>query len=179
MLSSALHLPTLHDLIFVRVAAGLQAPDGKYYWTPTRKNAYSPAITLLLKSVGEEDNERGGEEEQERVTEPKGLDTREQISLDIVPALKVPENQGWPTATRQGLEVEKWLGRKTRRSLTSKEFYFVGKKPKKLGRNLSHDASGESSLVKTHNVSKEIAQVCRFSLRRLHGSVGSAAVFSL
>ncbi|XP_023687780.1 cyclic GMP-AMP synthase isoform X2 [Paramormyrops kingsleyae] len=128
---------------------------GKQNWTLTRKNPNSPAVTLLLKRVGEEDNERGGEEELERVTEPKGLDTREQISLDIVPALKVSENQSWPTATRQGLDVERWLGRKTRRNLTSQEFYFVAKKPKKLRRNLSPDAQ-ESWRISFSHIEKEI-----------------------
>ncbi|KAK6323645.1 hypothetical protein J4Q44_G00059840 [Coregonus suidteri] len=35
-----------------------------------------------------------------------------------VPALEVPSSQGWPLAARTGPDVDNWLGKKTRRSLT-------------------------------------------------------------
>ncbi|XP_048850123.1 cyclic GMP-AMP synthase [Brienomyrus brachyistius] len=150
-------LEEIHHLVrkFIKT---YEAPGGKHYWTLNRKNPNSPAITLLLKSVREEDKEKGGEEVQESVMEAKGLDTREQISLDIVPALEVSEAQGWPPATRKGLKVEKWLGSKTRCNLKSQGFYFVAKKPKKLRRNLSPD-SQESWRISFSHIEKQIIKV--------------------
>ncbi len=60
------------------------------------------------------------------------------MSVDIVPALEVP--QGWPQAARAGPNIDKWLGKKSRRHFVSKAVYFVPKRPK--GRNLKNDAKG-------------------------------------
>uniref|UniRef100_A0A673L9L5 Uncharacterized protein n=1 Tax=Sinocyclocheilus rhinocerous TaxID=307959 RepID=A0A673L9L5_9TELE len=40
------------------------------------------------------------------------------MSVDIVPTLEVP--QGWPQAAREGLNIDKWLGKKCRRQFVSK-----------------------------------------------------------
>ncbi len=60
------------------------------------------------------------------------------MSVDIVPTLEVP--QGWPQAARAGPNIDKWLGKKSRRQFVSKAVYFVPKRPK--GRNLKDDAKG-------------------------------------
>lgn len=65
-------------------------------------------------------------------------DEDEIISVDIVPALEVP--QGWPQAARAGLEVSGWLGKNTRHDYLKEPVYFVPKRPKQ--RNLSDIEKG-------------------------------------
>ncbi|XP_043940744.1 cyclic GMP-AMP synthase-like [Protopterus annectens] len=72
-----------------------------------RNKQNSPAVTLVLQ-------------------DDKG---EEQISIDVVPALEVPAPFGWPKLTKEGLNIDKWLGKKTRVSFRSQHFYFVPKQP--------------------------------------------------
>uniref|UniRef100_A0A673LF22 Uncharacterized protein n=1 Tax=Sinocyclocheilus rhinocerous TaxID=307959 RepID=A0A673LF22_9TELE len=84
-------------------------------WVIRRNLINSPAVTLEFKP-------------KEKVDDV--------MSVDIVPTLEVP--QGWPQAAREGLNIDKWLGKKCRRQFVSKAVYFVPKRPK--GRNLKDDA---------------------------------------
>uniref|UniRef100_A0A673LHG0 Uncharacterized protein n=1 Tax=Sinocyclocheilus rhinocerous TaxID=307959 RepID=A0A673LHG0_9TELE len=86
-------------------------------WVIRRNLINSPAVTLEFKP-------------KEKVDDV--------MSVDIVPTLEVP--QGWPQAAREGLNIDKWLGKKCRRQFVSKAVYFVPKRPK--GRNLKDDAKG-------------------------------------
>ncbi|XP_068793658.1 cyclic GMP-AMP synthase isoform X2 [Struthio camelus] len=72
--------------------------------TVTRKKAGSPAITLQIKKPPAE------------------------ISLDIVLALEV--QQSWPPSTKNGLNIEQWLGRKVRRIFRNRKLYLVAKQNK-------------------------------------------------
>ncbi|KAK6474353.1 cyclic GMP-AMP synthase-like [Huso huso] len=110
-----------------------------WHWSLERQNPGCPAITLsLLNNKAEVD-----------------------ISLDLVPALEVPSCQGWPEATKKGLKIEDWLGKKSRQAYTSQSFYFVPKKPK--GRGLSEEAKEswrisfshiEKQMIKNHGKNK-------------------------
>ncbi|XP_058875153.1 cyclic GMP-AMP synthase-like isoform X1 [Acipenser ruthenus] len=110
-----------------------------WHWSLERQNPGCPAITLsLLNNKAEVD-----------------------ISLDLVPALEIPSCQGWPEATKKGLKIEDWLGKKSRRAYTSQSFYFVPKKPK--GRGLSEEAKEswrisfshiEKQMIKNHGKNK-------------------------
>lgn len=73
--------------------------------TVKRRKARSPAITLLIKNSSAE------------------------ISVDIILALEV--QQSWPPSTQDGLNIERWLGRKVRRELRNKPIYLVAKQNKK------------------------------------------------
>lgn len=84
----------------------------------SRKSANSPAVTLAFQENGDTENEL--------------------LSVDIVPALEVP--QGWPEAARAGAVVDKWLGKNARRKIVAKPVYFVPKRPKQ--RNLSDVEKG-------------------------------------
>uniref|UniRef100_A0A493U3T7 Cyclic GMP-AMP synthase n=1 Tax=Anas platyrhynchos platyrhynchos TaxID=8840 RepID=A0A493U3T7_ANAPP len=66
--------------------------------TVKRRKARSPAITLLIKNSSAE------------------------ISVDIILALEV--QQSWPPSTQDGLNIERWLGRKVRRELRNKPIYL-------------------------------------------------------
>lgn len=103
----------------------LPVPEGDGHWVLNRKRPSSPAVTLSLMCESQD-----------------GDQAEELLSLDIVPALQVPEPQAWPLATRQGLQVDNWLGKKARRNLTKQPFYFVPKKP--TGRYLSDAAKGRN-----------------------------------
>ncbi|KPP61394.1 cyclic GMP-AMP synthase-like [Scleropages formosus] len=129
--------------------------DRKGHWRLTRKSPNSPAITLVLKGVQEDNGEGEGEEEVALVKETteEGQEEKELISLDIVPALEVPSAQRWPVAAREGLDVKRWLGRKARQALTSRSFFFVPKKP--AGRNLTPTAK-ESWRISFSHIEKEI-----------------------
>uniref|UniRef100_A0A8B9THU4 Cyclic GMP-AMP synthase n=1 Tax=Anas platyrhynchos TaxID=8839 RepID=A0A8B9THU4_ANAPL len=70
--------------------------------TVKRRKARSPAITLLIKNSSAE------------------------ISVDIILALEV--QQSWPPSTQDGLNIERWLGRKVRRELRNKPIYLVANK---------------------------------------------------
>lgn len=100
-------------------------PGNSWHWVVNRKRSNSPAVTLSLLEV---DNEK-----------------QELLSVDVVPALEVPSSQGWPLAARAGPDVDNWLGKKTRRSLTHQTCFFVPKKPP--GRNLSEAAKGVRNIV--------------------------------
>uniref|UniRef100_A0AAY5JYF5 Cyclic GMP-AMP synthase n=1 Tax=Esox lucius TaxID=8010 RepID=A0AAY5JYF5_ESOLU len=67
-----------------------------------RKKRGCPAVTLLLTNGG---------------TVP--------ISLDIVLGLEV--HSSWPTFTKEGFKIEKWLGRKVKKEQKLKPFYLVPK----------------------------------------------------
>ncbi|XP_040409319.1 cyclic GMP-AMP synthase, partial [Cygnus olor] len=73
--------------------------------TVKRSKVGSPAITLLIKKSSAE------------------------ISVDIILALEV--QQSWPLSTQDGLNIERWLGRKVRRELRNKPIYLVAKQNKK------------------------------------------------
>ncbi|XP_068534273.1 cyclic GMP-AMP synthase isoform X1 [Anas acuta] len=73
--------------------------------TVKRRKARSPAITLLIKNSSAE------------------------ISVDIILALEV--QQSWPPSTQDGLNIERWLGRKVRREFRNKPIYLVAKQNKK------------------------------------------------
>ncbi|NXL95058.1 CGAS synthase, partial [Alectura lathami] len=72
--------------------------------TVKRKKAGSPAITLQIKKPPAE------------------------ISVDIILALEV--QQSWPPSTQDGLNIERWLGRKVRREFRNKPIYLVAKQNK-------------------------------------------------
>ncbi|KAJ8384962.1 hypothetical protein AAFF_G00196280 [Aldrovandia affinis] len=114
-----------------------KVPDEASRWVLNRKRPSSPAVTLTLMWKETEADEA----------------VEELLSLDVVPALEVPRSQSWPLAARTGLKVDNWLGKKTRRDLTSQAFYFVPKKP--AGRNLS-DAAKESWRISFSHIEKEI-----------------------
>ncbi|XP_067863105.1 cyclic GMP-AMP synthase-like [Heptranchias perlo] len=78
-----------------------------------RKAQGSPAVTMLLQdSEGEQD-----------------------ISIDLVLGLEV--SQKWPNCTNDGMNIDEWLGKKTKGDLKHKPFYFVPKHPRR--RALSED----------------------------------------
>lgn len=106
---------------------------GQWRWVVNRKTPNCPAVTLSLLE-GHEGKE-------------------EQLSVDVVPALEVPQSQCWPQPARGGLTVENWLGKKTRKALTSQTCYFVPKRPK--GRNLN-PAAKESWRISFSHIEKEI-----------------------
>ncbi|MBN3286073.1 CGAS synthase, partial [Polyodon spathula] len=102
-----------------------------WYWSLERRNPGCPAITLsLLNNKAEVD-----------------------ISLDLVPALEIPSFQGWPEATKKGLNIVDWLGKKSRQAFTSQSFYFVPKQPK--GRGLSKEAK-ESWRISFSHIEKQM-----------------------
>ncbi|XP_069572837.1 cyclic GMP-AMP synthase [Brachyistius frenatus] len=107
-----------------------KVPDGNCRWEVNRKRPNSPAVTLSLCSP-----ESNGEE---------------LISVDVVPSLEV---QGWPSAVRNGPDVDNWLGKKIRQEIKGLPCYFVPKRPK--GRNLGEDAK-ESWRISFSHVEKKI-----------------------
>ncbi|KAK6327358.1 cyclic GMP-AMP synthase isoform X2 [Coregonus clupeaformis] len=110
-----------------------KVPGSSWRWVVNRKRPNSPAVTLSLLEVDD------GKEEL--------------LSVDVVPALEVPSSQGWPLAARAGPDVNNWLGKKTRRSLTHQTCFFVPKKPP--GRNLS-EAAKESWRISFSHIEKEL-----------------------
>ncbi|NXK90533.1 CGAS synthase, partial [Formicarius rufipectus] len=72
--------------------------------TVTRKKAGSPAITLLIKNPSSE------------------------ISVDIILTLKVQHS--WPDSTRDGLNIEQWLGTTVKKDFKFKPLYLVAKQNK-------------------------------------------------
>ncbi|XP_024297517.1 cyclic GMP-AMP synthase isoform X2 [Oncorhynchus tshawytscha] len=110
-----------------------KVPGNSWRWVVKRKRPNSPAVTLSLLEL---DN---GKEEL--------------LSVDVVPALEVPSSQSWPLAARAGPDVNNWLGKKTRRSLTHQTCFFVPKKPP--GRNLS-EAAKESWRISFSHIEKEL-----------------------
>ncbi|KAJ7999996.1 hypothetical protein DPEC_G00200230 [Dallia pectoralis] len=110
-----------------------KVPDSSCFWSVNRKRPNSPAVTLSLFKVNNRDEEL--------------------LSVDVVPALEVPSTQGWPQPARSGLDVDKWLGKKTRRSLTNQTCFFVPKRPP--GRNLN-DAAKESWRISFSHIEKQI-----------------------
>ncbi|KAJ8334761.1 hypothetical protein SKAU_G00404000 [Synaphobranchus kaupii] len=113
-----------------------KVPEGVGRWVLNRKLPSSPAVTLSLMCSAQDADQES-----------------ELMSVDIVPALEVPESQGWPLAAQHGLQVDNWLGKKARRDLTKQCFYFVPKKPK--GRNLSNTAK-ESWRISFSHIEKQI-----------------------
>ncbi|KAM9415076.1 cyclic GMP-AMP synthase-like isoform 1-T2 [Salvelinus alpinus] len=110
-----------------------RVPGNSWRWVVNRKRPNSPAVTLSLLEV---DNGK-----------------QELLSVDVVPALEVPSSQGWPLAARAGPDVDNWLGKKTRRSLTHQTCFFVPKKPP--GRSLS-EAAKESWRISFSHIEKEL-----------------------
>uniref|UniRef100_UPI00398E4DBE cyclic GMP-AMP synthase-like n=1 Tax=Pristiophorus japonicus TaxID=55135 RepID=UPI00398E4DBE len=89
-------------------------------WTATlqRKSQGSPAVTMLVQDSESEQN----------------------ISIDIVLGLEA--FQQWPTCTNDGMNIEKWLSKKTKSNLKHQSFYFVPKHPHRRARALSNDLRG-------------------------------------
>ncbi|XP_010898591.2 cyclic GMP-AMP synthase [Esox lucius] len=110
-----------------------KVPDRRWYWIVNRKRPNSPAVTLSLLGVN------NGKEEL--------------ISVDVVPALEVPSSQSWPQSARDGLDVDNWLGKKTRCALTHQTCFFVPKRPP--GRNLG-EAAKECWRISFSHIEKEI-----------------------
>ncbi|KAM4631461.1 cyclic GMP-AMP synthase [Polymixia lowei] len=131
-LSSRRILSEMHRLVrkFNRT---YQAKDERCFWEVNRKRLTSPAVTLSLYGV---DGDR-----------------EELISVDVVPALEVPPSQGWPLAARNGPDVDKWLGKKTRQDIKSSKSFFVPKRIK--GRNLS-EAAKDSWRISFSHIEKQI-----------------------
>lgn len=93
-----------------------KVPDAQFHWEVNRKNPYSPAVTLSLYRT-------------------KNKSGEQVISADVVPALEVPS---WPSASRSGPNVDKWLGKKVRQEIRSFPCYYVPKRSKV--RNLGEEA---------------------------------------
>ncbi|MBN3312371.1 CGAS synthase, partial [Atractosteus spatula] len=113
---------------FLRTYRAL-CPSGR--WLMDRKRASCPAVTLTLHSP----------------------EAAEPISLDIVPTLEVSAAQSWPGATRGGLCVQDWLGKKARRHFISQALYFVPKQPP--GRQRGEDTK-ECWRISFSHIEKEI-----------------------
>ncbi|XP_062842043.1 cyclic GMP-AMP synthase [Trichomycterus rosablanca] len=108
-----------------------QVYAGKGHWVVCRKRVNSPAVTLAFLEDGDKENEL--------------------LSVDIVPALEVP--QGWPKAARAGPVVDNWLGKNARRKIVAKPVYFVPKRPRQ--RNLC-DTEKESWRISFSHIEKEM-----------------------
>ncbi|XP_032391807.1 cyclic GMP-AMP synthase [Etheostoma spectabile] len=108
-----------------------KVPDAGCRWEVNRKQMYSPAVTLSLRRL-------------ENISD-------ELISVDLVPALEC--SQAWPVPVRNGLDVDRWLGKKVHQEFESSPCYFVPKRLK--GRNLSEDAK-ESWRISFSKVEKTI-----------------------
>ncbi|XP_022539020.1 cyclic GMP-AMP synthase [Astyanax mexicanus] len=128
-ISSSKIMKEMHNLV-QRFIKSYQVPAGEGRWVVHRRQINSPAVTLGL--VNEDDG-------------------TEIMSVDIVPALEVP--QGWPEAARAGPDVDKWLGKNTRRKFVAQPVYFVPKRPKQ--RNLS-DVEKESWRISFSHIEKEM-----------------------
>ncbi|MFT7807114.1 cyclic GMP-AMP synthase-like [Arapaima gigas] len=95
-----------------------------------RKKKGCPAVTLLVK---EEDL---------------------QIGLDIVLALEV--RSCWPTFTKDGFKIEKWLGSKVKRDFKFKPFYLVPKYEGNGSEELDGVCARDAWRISFSHVEKEI-----------------------
>ncbi|XP_068135475.1 cyclic GMP-AMP synthase-like [Hyperolius riggenbachi] len=77
-----------------------QAVSGREV-TVERRNPKSPALTLLIKNSPAE------------------------IAVDLVLALEIKKS--WPGNTKDGMNIDQWLGKKVKRDLKFKSFYMVPK----------------------------------------------------
>ncbi|XP_067112618.1 cyclic GMP-AMP synthase [Osmerus mordax] len=133
-ISSSKILSEMHRLVRKFICT-YKVPGGNFRWVVNKKKVYCPAVTLSLSATHDEE---------------------ELLSVDVVPALEAHPSQKWPQPARNGLNVDNWLGKKTRQTLTSKTFYFVPKRPK--GRNLS-PAAKESWRISFSHIEKEIIKL--------------------
>ncbi|XP_063772882.1 cyclic GMP-AMP synthase-like [Pseudophryne corroboree] len=90
-----------------------------------KKEPLSPAVTLL---IGEE----------------PGI-----ISVDLVLALKL--NQPWPDTTRDGMNIDDWLGTKVKQDYKRGPFYMVPKQA-----NLGQENKTDTWRISFSNIEKEI-----------------------
>ncbi|TSK31360.1 Cyclic GMP-AMP synthase [Bagarius yarrelli] len=129
MISASKIMSEMHNLIkkFIKKH---KVPPGEGHWVVCRKKVNSPAVTLVF------------------LDENKKVEV---LSVDIVPALEVP--QGWPEAARTGLGVDNWLGKNARRKLLDQPVYFVPKRPKT--RNLTN-VEKESWRISFSHIEKEM-----------------------
>ncbi|KAG7219314.1 hypothetical protein INR49_019118 [Caranx melampygus] len=100
-----------------------KVPGGEHRWEVNRKHVYSPAVTLSLCRMEE--------------------DSKELISVDLVPALEAHPSQGWPLAVRNGPDVDDWLGKKARQEIRSLPCYFVPKRLKARNLENKEEAKGK------------------------------------
>ncbi|XP_072530970.1 cyclic GMP-AMP synthase isoform X2 [Salminus brasiliensis] len=128
-ISSTKIMKEMHHLVkkFIKIH---EVPAAEGRWEVHTKRVNSPAVTLGFVNKDDE---------------------TEILSVDIVPALEVP--QRWPLAARGGPVVDNWLGRHCRRRFVGKPVYFVPKRPKL--RNLS-DVEKESWRISFSHVEKEM-----------------------
>ncbi|XP_029919070.1 cyclic GMP-AMP synthase [Myripristis murdjan] len=131
-LSASKILTEMHRLVRKFIST-YRATDKRYRWLVNRKRVSSPAVTLSLVR-----NDNSGEE---------------LISVDVVPALEIHPSQGWPSAARNGPDVDNWLGKKNRQEIKSLPCYFVPKRMK--GRKLS-EAAKESWRISFSHIEKKI-----------------------
>ena len=74
----------------------MPVPGGNFRWVVNKKKVYCPAVTLSLLATHDEE---------------------ELLSVDVVPALETQPSQKWPQPALNGLNVDNWLGKKTRLTL--------------------------------------------------------------
>ncbi|KAG7218644.1 hypothetical protein INR49_019961 [Caranx melampygus] len=121
-------------------------PGGEHRWEVNRKHVYSPAMTLSLCRMEE--------------------DSKELISVDLVPALEAHPSQGWPLAVRNGPDVDDWLGKKARQEIRSLPCYFVPKRLKARNLENKEEAKDQLTFIDSTRNSSSIKQ-CLMLLKSL------------